>query len=158
MQPEIRLFTPADSAGVLAMLSAIAALHCAGRPDIFLDSGAKYTQADLEAIAADPNKRIFIADLPDQPCAGYLFCQLRDANQHPPVRPVRTLWIDDLFTRPDCRSRGVGRALIEFAAAFARQMDCARVELNVWGFNQNAAAFYEQCGFHVQRQILELPL
>lgn len=158
MQPDIRLFAPADGADVLAMLGAIAALHRAGRPDIFLDSGAKYTQADLEAIASDPDKRIFVADLPDRPCAGYLFCQLRAANQHPPVRPCKTLWIDDLFIRPDCRSHGVGRALIEFAAAFAKRMDCARVELNVWGFNQNAAAFYEQCGFHVQRQILELPL
>lgn len=157
MQADIRLFTPADGADVLAMLAAIAALHRAGRPDIFLDSGAKYTQTDLEAIASDPNKRIFIADLPNRRCAGYLFCQCRAADQHPPVRPCRTLWIDDLFVCPDCRSRGVGRALIEFAAAFARQAGCVRVELNVWGFNREAAACYEQCGFHVQRQILERP-
>ena len=105
MQADIRLFTPADGADVLAMLAAIAALHRAGRPDIFLDSGAKYTQTDLEAIASDPNKRIFIADLPNRRCAGYLFCQCRAADQHPPVRPCRT----ERSPRRRCWPRGIRR-------------------------------------------------
>lgn len=158
MSIEIRLFTPEDSDAVLDMLSAIAALHSAGRPDLFQASGAKYNRDDLEALAADPNERIFIADTDERRCAGYLFCQISDRQPHPPVRPCRTLWVDDLFVCPECRGGGVGRALLEHAAAFARRTDCARLELNVWAFNENATAFYERCGLRVQRRILELPL
>lgn len=158
MSIDVRLFTPEDSEAVLNMLHAIAAQHHSGRPDIFLDTGAKYTRADLEVLASDPNERIFIADTANRRCAGYLFCKISDRHLPPPVRPCRTLWVDDLFVCPDCRGGGVGRALMEYAAAFARRMDCARLELNVWAFNEQAAAFYERCGLKVQRQILELAL
>ena len=151
----IRSVTPADYDDVIAMLTQIAALHHRGRPDLFYGSGAKYTHADLAALAAKEGFSIFIADTPSVSCAGYLFCQIADTEAHAPMKPYRRLWIDDLFVRPEARRDGVGSALLAHARAFAAEKHCERVELNVWEFNEAAIAFYARNGFSTQRRIME---
>ena len=158
MPIEIREIEKTDYDAVLRMLAEIAALHHRGRPDLFAGGGAKYTHADLDRLTAAPDKRIFVAGCSERRCAGYLFCQINADEPHPPRLADRTLWIDDLYVDPACRRDGVGRALMAHAEAFAREQSCARVELNVWRFNDAAVAFYESCGMRVQRQIMELAL
>ena len=158
MPIKIREMETGDYDGVLRMLAEIAALHHRGRPDVFADGGAKYARADLDVLAADPDTHIFVADHADRRCVGYLFCRLQSEAPHPPKKACRSLWIDDLYVDEAFRRDGVGGALIAHAKAFARGQSCARIELNVWSFNESAVAFYERCGMRVQRQIMEYPL
>lgn len=58
----------------------------------------------------------------------------------------RTLYIEDLFVAPECRSRGVGRALFGFLAAEAVRHDCGRMEWVVLDWNRLAIDFYERVG------------
>jgi GNAT superfamily N-acetyltransferase len=61
----------------------------------------------------------------------------------------RSLWLEDLFVRPEQRGAGVGRALLAALAALARERGCGRFEWAVLDWNEPAIRFYESLGADV---------
>ncbi len=57
-----------------------------------------------------------------------------------------TLFLEDLFVRPDCRELGVGKRLMAALRRIARQEKCGRMEWLVLGWNKPAIRFYEGLG------------
>lgn len=53
-------------------------------------------------------------------------------------------YLQDLFVSPDGRGRGHGRALIEYAAADARQQGCSRLYWNTHETNHTAMQLYDR--------------
>ena len=58
------------------------------------------------------------------------------------VAHVYAMWV-----APDARGAGVGRALVDAVAGWARDRGCDRLVLSVTESNQTARRFYEACGF-----------
>ena len=58
----------------------------------------------------------------------------------------RSLWLEDLFVRPEHRGAGIGRALLAALAGIARDRRCGRFEWAVLDWNQSAIRFYEGLG------------
>jgi len=58
----------------------------------------------------------------------------------------RTLWLEDLFVRPEYRRSGLGRQLLVALATLAVQRDCGRFEWAVLDWNVSAIDFYESLG------------
>jgi GNAT superfamily N-acetyltransferase len=58
----------------------------------------------------------------------------------------RTLWLEDLFVRPEYRRNGLGRQLLKALAALAVERDCGRFEWAVLDWNVSAIDFYESLG------------
>ena len=56
------------------------------------------------------------------------------------------------------RGRGVGRALLEYAAALAKARGLRSVELQVNARNDGAREMYERCGFREKSVNMELTL
>jgi len=56
------------------------------------------------------------------------------------------IYLEDLFVKPEQRSHGVGRALLERLAQIAVQRDCGRLEWAVLDRNEDAIRFYERLG------------
>ena len=70
----------------------------------------------------------------------------------------RMLYIDDLVTRADRRSRGVGKALLDHLIAIARNEGCQALELDSGCQRSAAHRFYFREGlvissFHFQRSL-----
>jgi ribosomal protein S18 acetylase RimI-like enzyme len=63
------------------------------------------------------------------------------------VRGTRSAWLDELYVLPDCRGRGVGRALLEQAVTAAREMGCAAMDLEVDQEHARAERLYARTGF-----------
>jgi len=61
----------------------------------------------------------------------------------------RTLWLEDLFVRPEHRGQGLGGALLRRLARLAVERNCGRFEWAVLDWNAPAIAFYESLGAHV---------
>ncbi|MCG3131742.1 MAG: hypothetical protein FLDDKLPJ_02547 [Phycisphaerae bacterium] len=53
-----------------------------------------------------------------------------------------TLYLEDLYVRPEGRRRGVGRALLTRLAALAVERGCRRFEWSVLDWNRPAIEFY----------------
>jgi ribosomal protein S18 acetylase RimI-like enzyme len=71
-----------------------------------------------------------------------------DSNRH-------VLCIHGLAVAPEHRGLGLGRALVEAAAAEARRRGARKLSLRVLGENAVARALYESCGFVVEGVLRE---
>ena len=56
------------------------------------------------------------------------------------------LYLEDLFVRPEHRSKGYGRALLIELAKIARERNCGRLEWAVLDWNEPAINFYRKLG------------
>lgn len=57
-----------------------------------------------------------------------------------------SLWLEDLFVRPEHRGAGIGHALIRALATIAAGRGCGRFEWAVLDWNKSAIRFYESLG------------
>lgn len=57
----------------------------------------------------------------------------------------RTLFLEDLYVKPDYRTHGIGKLIFTQVAKFAKSMNCKRLELHVLDWNP-ARFFYDKLG------------
>ncbi len=151
----IRSATLSDSEGILALLVQVNNVHEENRPDLFIKDQTKYTAAELAEIIADKNRPIFVAVDEKNAVLGYAFCVFEPHTANNNLRDFLTLYIDDICVDESVRGSGVGTALFEYVRAFAKENGVYNLTLNVWDKNDAAQAFYEKCGFHIQKYGME---
>ena len=158
MDINIRPARTDDTDEIIALLMDIALLHSRGRPDLFSAGSPKYSPAELADIFKNPETPVFVAADENNRAVGYVFCRLMINPAHGPSRKHKSLFIDDLCVDKGLRGTGVGSAILEKAAGFARENGCEFLELNVWEFNENAVKFYEKHGLRTRKRTMELIL
>jgi GNAT superfamily N-acetyltransferase len=57
--------------------------------------------------------------------------------------------VEDLIVHPEMRSRGIGKAILDWIAQEARARDIGRLFLESGVRNERAHHFFEQEGFHI---------
>ena len=153
----IRRACEKDLEGIDRLLGQVLSVHAEGRPDLFRAGTRKYTDAELLRIFADDAHPVFVAVEGDADgrVLGHAFCELQDYRESNNMQPILSLYIDDICVDESCRGRHVGTALYEHVIAYARELGCHNVTLNVWEKNPGARAFYEAMGMSVQKTCLE---
>ena len=63
-----------------------------------------------------------------------------------------TLWLEDLFVRPEARGRGAGLALLRALARIAVRRGCGRMEWTVLDWNRPAIRFYRALDAELKRE------
>jgi RimJ/RimL family protein N-acetyltransferase len=94
----------------------------------------------LRAIRRYPHAAVFVAE-DDGRVVGRLSVA---RDQHPASRHVADL---GLMVAASHRRQGIGTALLEAAAEWARQAGVAKLELHVFPWNEAAIKLYERFGF-----------
>ena len=147
----IRRAQARDTQAVLALLLQVNMVHHNGRPDLFKGPATKYSADELQVIFRDDTRPVFVyADENDQ-VLGYAFCVLQQHVGSQLMTDIKTLYIDDLCVNEHCRGQHIGTALYEHVLAYAREIDCYNVTLNVWSLNESALRFYQKCGLVPQK-------
>ncbi len=108
------------------------------------------------AVATNGSREIFEADI--SACVegspyleGYVFCEgaavlgyAMLAKSFSTEYGRRCIWIEDIYVKPEARSRGIGR---RFLAELDRRYPDCMLRLEVEEENPRAIRLYESCGF-----------
>lgn len=154
---QIRFAENCDIPVILELLRQVGQVHHDVRPDLFRDGAQKYNASDLEALLADRNRPVFVAEREGR-VEGYCFCIRKSTRNDPVLRDEEELYIDDLCVDEASRGKGAAQALYAYVIAYARQTGCDSVTLNVWEGNDRARAFYEKQGLTPRKTMMEYRL
>ena len=154
---EIRKACAGDIPGMIELLLQVGEGHHKIRPDLFRSGAQKYDETALEALLQDPNRPIFAA-VEDGKLLGYCFCILEITKDNPVLMDQKSLYIDDLCVDENTRGKHVGTALYDYTCAYAREIGCDTITLNVWCGNASAMAFYESRGLKPRNIHMEAKL
>ena len=121
---------------------------------------AKATEADLlrDGFGSEPYFRCFMLETETEAgarkVAGFslYFFQYSTWEGRP------SLYLEDLFVRPEYRGRGFGKALLQRVAQVAVERGCTRFQWECLDWNTPSLAFYESMGASVLREWLNLRL
>jgi GNAT superfamily N-acetyltransferase len=132
--------------------------HAELRPDYFRVPEARGPAAGCRQRSEDERfERVFVAEVSGE-VVGAVRVKIYDTPEDPQMVPRRRALVDDLYVGPAHRARGVGRALMEAAAAWARSRRASEVVLTIWAGNDGAEAFYRQMGYRPVTQVLSMGL
>ena len=154
---EIRKACAGDIPGMIELLLQVGEVHHKIRPDLFRSGAQKYDETALEALLQDPNRPIFAAVEAGR-LLGYCFCILEITKDNPVLMDQKSLYIDDLCVDENTRGKHVGTALYDYTCAYAREIGCDTITLNVWCGNDSAMAFYESRGLRPRNIHMEAKL
>ena len=153
----IRLAETRDIPGLIALLHQVGGVHHDIRPDIFRSGAIKYTPEDLENLLKEADKPIFVYD-DEGFVAGYCFCQIREYAGSTVLTDRKELYIDDLCVDQDRRGQHIGSLLCDHVTAYAKEIGCTFLTLNVWQGNDSAMAFYQKQGMTARSITMETKL
>lgn len=143
----IRLAKPRDAAEISAV--GTAAFHAAYDGTATADSIARHVETHFGAPAVSreiPDARVtYLVAMQGTKCAGFI--KLRESAAPEPVTAARPLEVQQLYVEPGRQRSGVGRRLLEFARAVAREQGYDGLWLSVWTEADWATSFYRRCGF-----------
>lgn len=152
----IRKAEERDLEAVNGLLRQVLAVHHRGRPDLFRESGKKYTDEELLAIFENPQTPVFVYERGGE-VLGYVFCAVQHQGSGS-LQELTTLYVDDLCVHEKARGEHIGKALFEYVKNFAQDRGCHHITLHVWECNPSARAFYESLGFKPQYTSMEMIL
>lgn len=136
----VRRAKPEDAAELVELANAVGS-----EPEAWLitDSawrGVADERRYLRSVRRHPDASVFVVE-----GDGRLVGRLSVArDSHPASRHVADL---GLMVASGYRRRGVGRALLEAAVAWAHEVGVRKLELHVFPWNEGAIALYESFGF-----------
>ncbi len=122
--------------------------HQNGRPDVFENLSDEELKQDL---IKNFETLTTIVLIENNKIVGYLAYRIKE-------RHVKKLDVDQLVISKNSRNKGYGKMLMNEVKNIAKEIGCARIELNCWLFNENALAMYEHIGFERQRIIYEMKI
>src|SRR5215510_12148678 len=103
---------------------------------------ASYDQA-FDRLAADPNIALVVAEEAGAVVGCLQLCILPGLSSQGASRGL----IEDVRAASDCRSRGIGEQLVQWALDEAREKGCKLVELFTHTSRVDAQRFYKRLGF-----------
>ena len=99
-----------------------------------------------EGLFARESMRVFLAFLDGAP-VGFLAAVLGERPERDSTYARRIVFVDTIAVMESAQGRGCGKALMDAAAAMAREAGATSVELEVWDFNEQARGFFAAQGF-----------
>jgi ribosomal protein S18 acetylase RimI-like enzyme len=128
-------------------------LHAGLAPDYFRPS-ARAAHEWRQLLAASDGVVLVDADAASATLTGAVSVRVYDTPPDPAMVARRRGHVEMLVVGRAHRRRGIGRALMEGAASWARDQGAAELVLTVWAGNREAEAFYERLGYGELSRVL----
>ena len=151
---EIRLATEKDVDRLQDLLLSVQNLHAEGRPDVFIHGTRKYTDKNVLDIISGENSPVYVGVI-DKEVMAYAFCEIKVSEGTQNLKPLKTLYIDDLCVDEKYRGKGLGTVMYNYVKEQAKEQGCYHLTLNVWHLNQSAVKFYQKLGMSPLKTTME---
>jgi ribosomal protein S18 acetylase RimI-like enzyme len=148
-----------DARSLIELRKQLDDIHAEARPDLFA-SGYFYDENEIVTLfAAQKSKIIVVGDGNSSRVLAYMVLNTEKAPQSPIFNYPRTfVYINDLCVSEAYRDQGIGKALMEYAIGYAKEIGAHTLELNVAEFNMKAIGLYESMGLRTRNRRMELLL
>ena len=144
-----------DIEQIVIILEQISKIHYEKRPDIFKKKSKNEIRKNAIEMLKDKKRKIIVAVDDTLKIYGLIIYNIKEVKEHINLRDSKVLWIEELGVDESYRKNGIGKMLMKKVEEDAKILDCKRIELNCWDFNDNAISFYERFGMRTQRRIME---
>ena len=144
-----------DIEQIVIILEQISKIHYEKRPDIFKKKSKNEIRKNAIEMLKDKKRKIIVAVDDTLKIYGLIIYNIKEVKEHINLRDSKVLWIEELGVDESYRKNGIGKMLMKKVEEDAKILDCKRIELNCWDFNNNAISFYERFGMRTQRRIME---
>ncbi|WP_280151994.1 GNAT family N-acetyltransferase [Piscinibacter sp. XHJ-5] len=153
LSPTLRVATLADLPAVSELAEDLAALHHQAWPTVFAPaSGSSRDDAHWQESITGDGRVTFVAEL-DGRNAGFVTLACI-TETHSLFQPVRFARVNSVCVATWARGKGIGRALMQEAEAWAGAQRASEIRLVVWAFNEPALRMYEELGYTVRSHTL----
>ena len=148
----VRHALPQDYEGLTSLFEEVDRLHQDHLPDRFqaVEGPIRPRSYVLDLIARE-DVGLFVAEQEAQ-LVGFVHVRLVQAPDIPIFVPRRYAFVENIAVKGSFRRQGVGWALMEETHRWAAAQGAESVELNVYGFNEAALAFYRDLGYGMVSQ------
>lgn len=155
----IREASMKDAEALIELRRQLDDVHAAARPDLFASADLYDTDSIRSYIEAEKSQVIVAEDGASGRVIAYMILNTEKSPQSPIFTYPRTfVYMNDLCVREECRGQGIGKSLMEYAIAYAKNKNADGLELNVAEFNTNAIKLYESMGLKSRNRRMELLL
>jgi ribosomal protein S18 acetylase RimI-like enzyme len=141
-----------DWASAAELLREIDDLHAAIAPTYFC-SGAR-AESEWRGLLEDGTALVLVAHGDGPQLSGLLAARIYDTPESPTMVPRRRGHVESLVVASGARRRGLGRRLMDEAAAWARAAGAVELVLTTWVGNEEAEAFYRKLGYRPLSRVL----
>ena len=71
------------------------------------------------------------------------------------LKENKMVFIEAICVKKEFQHKKIGQMLMSELEKIAKEKQIKKMELNVWGFNQNAQEFYKHLGYNIKNMKLE---
>lgn len=144
-----------DIEQIVDILNQISKIHYESRPDIFRKKSKNEIKKEVIEIVNNTERKILIATDENSKIYGLIVYKIKEVKEHINLKNSKVLYIEDIGVDEKYRKKGLGKQLMKKVEEIAKELECRRIELNCWNFNEDAIKFYNQIGLTTQRRIME---
>lgn len=152
---QIREAKNEDIEQIVIILEQISKIHYEKRPDIFKKKSKNEIRKNAIEMMNDKKRKVIVATDETLKIYGLIIYNIKEVKGHINLKDSKVLWIEELGVDEGYRKNGIGKMLMKKVEDDAKMLNCNRIELNCWNFNDNAISFYEGFGMKTQRRIME---
>jgi ribosomal protein S18 acetylase RimI-like enzyme len=153
MTPSIRPAAERDFPELVPLFEELDALHREAVPHVFKPPGGPArSQEELRKMSSDTG--VLLLAEQGGLVVGVANAYILDTAEEFVFRARRSVVIDNVAVATQSRRQGVATQLVRELERWAASRDADAVELNVWSFNESAAAFYRSLGYTTVRERL----
>jgi GNAT superfamily N-acetyltransferase len=132
----VRFAQPSDLEAIWDLLRALAVYE---KLEPYLTGTAEALERDL--FGSNPKLECLVAERERQLIGYALYFPTYSS-----FRTRGTMWLEDLFVKPEARGSGAGRALLARLSKLCLERGCFRLAWDVLDWNQSSIEFYERMG------------
>ncbi|WP_028401944.1 GNAT family N-acetyltransferase [Ectobacillus panaciterrae] len=153
-----RVATDKDFKGISKLKEQVQQLHVEGRPDLYANTSASLDRNTYETWLNDTTIEVFVVEGNNKEILAYMILDIKEPSNNPILLERKVLFIRNIGVSEVCQGTGIGKALVQKAFEYTKEIQATSVELNVLEFNEKAIRFYEKLGFKTKSRQMECVL